>query len=114
MNVINYNGRTFVSTSNTENGEVSSQTYFQYSQENNILTATYSGGEIVEGRLIGVVSKDGELHFRYSHVNTSNELRGGECHSTPEILHNNKIRLHESWRWHDQEQTKGSSVIEEV
>ena len=112
--MINYNGRSFVSTSNTENGEVSSQTYFKYSQEDNILTATYSGGEIVEGRLIGVVSNDGELRFRYSHVNTSNELRGGECHSTPEILHNNKIRLHENWRWHDRGQTEGSSVMEEI
>ncbi|SDI35890.1 YD repeat-containing protein [Alteribacillus persepolensis] len=112
--MINYNRRTFVSKSNTDNGEVSSQTYFQYSQEENILTATYSGGEIVEGRLIGIVNADGSLRFRYNHVNISHELRGGECHSIPEILHNGKIRLHENWRWLDKDQTKGISIVEEM
>ncbi|SDN66118.1 n-acetylglutamate synthase [Alkalicoccus daliensis] len=112
--MINYNGRTFVSTSNTENGEVSSKTYFEYSQEDNILTADYGGGEIVKGRLVGLVSEDGSLKFRYNHVNTENELRGGECISTPEVLDNGKIRLHEKWKWLYKEETEGSSVVEEV
>nr|WP_198155020.1 n-acetylglutamate synthase [Salisediminibacterium beveridgei] len=112
--MINYNRRTFVSKSNTENGEVSSETYFEYSQEENILTATYSGGDIVKGRLIGMVSDDGTLRFRYNHVNIHHELRGGECHSTPEILSNGKIRLHEQWRWLDKDQNEGSSIVEEV
>lgn len=43
--MINYNGRTFVSIENTANGEVSSQTSFEYKQEGNIISATYSGGE---------------------------------------------------------------------
>jgi hypothetical protein len=112
--MINYTGRTFVSIENTANGEVSSKTSFSYKQEGNIITATYSGGEIVKGLLIGIVTEDGCLKFRYNHINKKNEIRGGECVSTPEILDDGRIRLYEKWKWLDAEETEGNSIIEEV
>ncbi|MTW87949.1 n-acetylglutamate synthase [Virgibacillus dakarensis] len=111
---MNYNDRTFVSVDNTANGEVSSKTTFRYKQEGNIISATYSGGEIVKGLLIGIVNEDGCLEFRYNHVNIKNEIRGGECVSNPEILANGRIRLYEKWKWLDAEETEGNSIIEEV
>ncbi len=107
-----YDGKTFVSVQNSANGEVSSQTIFHYKQEGNILSATYTGGQIVKGTLIGLVNKDGSLQFRYNHVNKLNEIKGGECHSTPEMLPDGRIRLHEKWRW--AEGSEGESVLEEV
>ncbi|ULT59802.1 n-acetylglutamate synthase [Neobacillus drentensis] len=112
--MINYNRRKFVSVENTANGEVSSNTIFEYNQEENILTATYSGGEIVKGTLIGIVKEDGSLQFRYNHVNVRNEIRGGQCYSTPETLPDGRIRLHEKWKWTDTDQSEGESIIEEV
>jgi hypothetical protein len=112
--MINYNGRTFASIENTENGEVSSQTLFKYRQEGQIISATYSGGEIVQGTLIGIVKEDGSLEFRYNHVNNKDEIRGGKCVSTPKILPDGRIRLYEDWEWLDAENTEGSSIIEEV
>ena len=112
--MINYNGRIFVSVENTVNGEVSSQTIFQYKQINHIIQATYRGGDIVQGMLIGTVKEDGCLQFRYNHVNLRNEIRGGECISTPEILPDGRIRLYERWKWLDAENTEGSSIIEEI
>jgi hypothetical protein len=112
--VINYDGRTFVSIENTTNGEVSSKTVFDYKQEGNILSATYSGGEIVKGTLIGIVKEDGCITFRYNHVNVHHDIRGGQCTSVPEILSDGRIRLHESWRWLDRDQSEGESIVEEV
>jgi hypothetical protein len=112
--MINYNGRTFVSTENTANGEVSSKTFFEYKQDGNILSAAYSGGEIKKGTLIGIVKEDGSLTFRYNHVNVQNEIRGGQCTSTPEILHDGRIRLHENWEWLGHDQSEGESIVEEV
>ncbi|MFS0635315.1 n-acetylglutamate synthase [Mesobacillus foraminis] len=112
--MINYNGRTFVSIENTSNGEVSSNTVFHYLQEGNILTASYSGGEIVKGTLIGIVQENGCLKFRYNHINLSGEIRGGQCVSVPEILEDGRIRLNETWKWQDRDQSKGESVVEEV
>ncbi|WP_205758508.1 n-acetylglutamate synthase [Lysinibacillus sp. SGAir0095] len=112
--MINYNGRKFVSIENSANGEVSSKTYFAYKQEGDIISATYSGGEIVKGLLIGIVHKNGSLEFRYNHINKKNEIRGGECVSTPETLADGRIRLYENWKWLDAEATEGNSIIEEV
>ncbi|WP_445486818.1 n-acetylglutamate synthase [Niallia sp. 03133] len=112
--MIHYDGRKFVSVQNTENGEVSSQTFFNYKQEGNILSAAYSGGEIIQGTLIGIVKEDGSLEFRYNHVNKKNEIRGGKCISTPEILEDGRIRLHENWKWMDEDETEGNSIIDEV
>jgi hypothetical protein len=112
--MMNYNGRNFVSVENTENGEVSSKTFFEYKQEGHIISATYSGGEIVQGTLIGIVKENGCLEFRYNHVNSRDEIRGGKCISTPEILPDGRIRMYEKWKWLDAEATEGSSIIEEV
>lgn len=47
---MNYNGRTFVSVQNTDNGEVSSKTFFHYKQEGNIISAAYGGERSFRGR----------------------------------------------------------------
>ncbi|WP_185807753.1 n-acetylglutamate synthase [Lysinibacillus telephonicus] len=112
--MINYNGRKFISIENTSNGEVSSKTLFEYTQDGNIISASYSGGEILKGTLIGIVREDSSLEFRYNHVNVKNEIRGGKCISTPEILPDGRIKLYENWKWLDTEETEGSSIIEEV
>lgn len=113
-NMVNYNGRTFVSVENTANGEVSSKTFFNYKQEGHIISATYSGGEIIQGTLIGLVKEDSSLEFRYNHVNRKNEIRGGTCISTPKILPDGRIMLYEKWQWLDDEATEGTSKIVEV
>jgi hypothetical protein len=107
---INYNGRTFRSVSNTDNGEVSAETIFHYRQEGSIVKATCSGGGILAGSLIAVVDENGVLDMRYQHVNERYELMTGTCVSTPEILEDGKIRLHEEWQW----TSKGRSVVEEI
>lgn len=112
--MINYNGKKFNPIRNTENGETSAETMFHYKQEGNVLTSEYNGGKILYGHLIGLVSDDGCIEMRYHQVNIDNELTTGVCHSTPEIMPNGKIRLHESWQWTSDYKSKGNSIIEEV
>lgn len=97
--MINYNGKKFRTVSNTENGDTSSETIFEYQQTGNILISKYLGGNIVEGHLLAVVDENGNIDMRYHHINTAGEIMTGVCYSTPEILENGKIRLHEKWRW---------------
>ena len=110
---INYHNKKFRPTSNTENGETSNQTIFHYQQEGNILTATYKGGAIVKGHLIGLVDEAGTIVMRYHLVNAAGKLMTGYCKSKPEVLSNGKIRLHESWQWTSGDESKGTSIIEE-
>lgn len=111
--MFNYDNKTFRSVSNSDNGEVSSETIFHYSQEGEIITAQYSGGEIIKGHLIGKVDQNGVINMRYHHINQEGELMTGKCISTPERLENGKIRLNESWEWTSGDFSKGESMIEE-
>ncbi|RYY66598.1 MAG: n-acetylglutamate synthase [Chitinophagaceae bacterium] len=112
--MIDYNGRRFRGVSNTENGEVSGDTEFQYRQSGNIVTAIYSGGPILIGHLLATAGESGVLDMRYHHVNTAGELLTGECRSVPELLPDGRLRLHESWRWTSGDGSSGTSIVEEV
>ena len=111
--MINYNNKKFKPVINSDNGETSSDTIFHYKQNGNILTAEYSGGKIVYGHLVGLVDNEGNIDMRYHQINDKGELMTGVCKSTPEILENGKIRLHETWQWTSGDGSKGESVIEE-
>lgn len=108
-----YHNKTFKPISNSENGETSEETVFLYKQEGNILTAEYSGGKVKKGHLIGIVDEKGIIDMRYHQINDKGEIMTGSCTSTPEILPNGKIRLHESWEWTSGDKSKGESIIEE-
>ncbi len=112
--MINYNDKKFRTISNTDNGDTSSQTIFHYKQVNNLLTSEYSGGKITIGHILGLVSENGNIEMRYHQLNSNQELMTGICYSTPEIMPNGKIRLHECWQWTSGDNSKGNSIIEEI
>jgi hypothetical protein len=114
MSKINYDNRKFASVHNSETGEVSGETVFHYHQTGNIVSAEYSGGEIIFGTLIAVADENGNLDMRYQHINKNGELMTGKCLSTPEILTDGRIRLHENWQWTSGDLSAGESIIEEL
>jgi hypothetical protein len=114
MAKINYHGRKFRGISNTPNGQVSGNTIFCYAQIGDKLEATYSGGSILEGHMIGHVHEDNSLEFVYHHIDDEGVLKSGHCKSTSEILNDGRIRLHETWVWTFGGEGKGNSVIEEI
>jgi hypothetical protein len=112
--MIYYNGKIFRSVSNSENGEVTAETFFHYKEENDIVTAEYSGGNILAGHLIALRNEQGVLDMRYHHINTNGQLMTGICEAIPEILPNGKLRLFEKWKWTSGDESEGESVVEEV
>lgn len=108
-----YHNKFFKSITNTENGEVGSETIFKYYQNHKIVWAEYSGGAILQGHLIAKVLENNVLDMRYHHINQAGELMTGMCLSTPEILSDGRIRLHEKWQWTSGDNSTGQSVIEE-
>lgn len=111
--MISYAGRRFVAVENSDSGEVSTATAFDYHQQGTHVWATYRGGQVARGHLLGTSDTEGNLSFAYHHLNTAGELRTGRCTSTPELLPDGRIRLHESWQWTDTGE-RGRSVVEEV
>lgn len=112
--MINYHHKRFRSVSNSATGEVNEETTFEYYQDQNIVTATYSGGAVKWGQLIALADEQGCLDMRYQHVNNKGTLMTGICRAVPEILESGKIRLHEQWQWTSGDGSKGISIIEEI
>lgn len=111
---INYHKKKFKSSQNSAEGEVSGETVFSYFQKEKIVWGTYEGGAIIFGTITGKLLPGGKLEFAYQHVNDQHDIRTGRCKSTPEILKNGLIRLHEKWQWTSGDLTSGESVIDEV
>jgi len=112
--VINYHDKTFKSVSNSENGEVDGSTLFYYKQAGDIVTANYHGKGIKSGQLIAKVDASGILTMRYQHINQHDVFKFGHCISTPKVMANGKLQLHEKWKWDCDDYSEGESIIEEV
>ena len=106
--------RRFRALTNTDNGDVSHEARFHYRQEGSTVWATYAGGEILFGTMVGVARDDGTFDLRYQHVSEDGELRAGRCLSTPEVLADGRLRLHEAWEWTEGGRGSGASTVEEV
>ena len=111
---IDYNNRKFTGVSNSVHGQVSNETVFQYYQQANILTGTYSGGKIQSGHLIGLVYDDSSLEFVYHHLDTDGKLMSGFCRSIPRMSDDGRIHLYEKWHWTFGGEGSGESIVEEI
>lgn len=111
---MDYNNKRFRVVKNSENGETTTETIFEYKQKGTILTSTYSGGQIVSGHLIGKVADNGRIEMRYHQINSSGEFMTGICYSEPEFMENGKIRLYEKWEWTSGDKSSGKSILDEV
>ncbi|WP_427452763.1 n-acetylglutamate synthase [Litorimonas sp. WD9-15] len=109
-----YGGRLFRPIKSSKSSETTTDTIFKYEQVGDMVTATYSGGQVRYGHLIGQVRPDGKLDMRYHHMDRMGQLRTGVCLTTPEVLDSGRLRLHEDWQWTCGSHSKGQSVLEEI
>lgn len=112
--MISYDGRVFTTLTTDSHGEVGKETLFHYTQEGDVVQATYAGGDIVAGHLIAKCNEDNSLDMVYHHINIEGVLKTGECRSVPEILEDGRLRLHEEWQWTCGNREAGVSVLEEI
>ena len=109
---ISLDGRTLVGVANTEDGEVSGDTRFQFEQEGERIYAQYSGGDIINGHLVGTF--DGrEWDIRYSQINSEHETASGHSVGTVTLLDDGRVRVEDEWEWESQDGS-GESALEEV
>ncbi len=110
---MNFNGKTFRALQNVASGDVSDETRFYYHQVDDYLWGSYSGGGVSAGVLIGKVIEEIKLDFHYAHYDKNGQYRTGHCQSKAEVV-DGRIRLYEEWQWTNGDQSRGSSIIEEV
>ncbi|MCQ6264536.1 n-acetylglutamate synthase [Fictibacillus sp. WQ 8-8] len=96
-----YHNQVFVSVPEHEVRDKCSPIYFTCIQEGLIVRAAYTGEGIQCGTLVGMVDHEGELHFKYHHVNKNNELRSGVGRLVPEWLPDGRLTLTGTWQGMD-------------
>lgn len=112
--MIDYNDKRFKAVHNSDNRDVTSDMTFHYKQTGDIVTCTYDGRSVTKGHLIAIVRSDGSLDIRYHHIKRNGEIMIGICRSTPEMMGNGKLRLHEKWKWINWDLSEGDGILEEV
>ena len=107
----NLHNKTFASLINSTNGEVCSDTLFNYYQDGLNIWADYAGGSINRGSLIGKFVSENELEFNYQHINQNGELKAGFCKTVFTLHKSGKLKLSESWQWFTGDHSSGHSVL---
>ena len=98
MEKYNFNNKKFVLVENSENGQVNTETIFEYQQQVNLVTANYKGGSITYGKIIAILDND-RLDMLYQCVTTENELKAGKAIAKISKNENGKIILDLDWEW---------------
>lgn len=111
-NKLNLNGKRFKSISSSNNGEVSSNTLFEYRQKGNVIWATYQGGAVLFGTLSGRIEQQ-QLTFTYQHQNNAGDFKTGKCKSLIEVKDGILI-LKEKWEWTCDDYSNGESILKEI
>lgn len=105
-------GKRFQVAAMGEQGEASEETVFEYHQDGDLVWATYRGGTVRLGFLVG--TRDGDaLDFRYSQVHEMGETANGHCSTTISMLPDGRLRLNETWAW-ESKPGSGASAAEEI
>lgn len=105
-------GRRFAALAHADGGEVGPDTVFEYHEDDGEIWASYSGGTVLRGFLVG--TRDGDtLSFRYTQLNRDRETSSGRCVSQISTTAEGRLRLSETWSW-ETRPGDGVSVVEEI
>lgn len=94
----NLNNKQFITIGN-EHGLSSSETIFTYFQDGDVITGEYSGGEIVEGRIVGKFSQPDRIELLFHCVTKTSELLSGKSSGLISEGADGKLKLVFDWQW---------------
>jgi hypothetical protein len=107
--MIDYDGRQFRDTGHGPDGPAA-----EYRQSGDLLWAEFAGGAVRRGSLTGRCHSDDSIEFTYTMVLTDGSILAGHCESTPEVLPDGRVRLHERWERYGPHAASGTSELEEL
>ena len=93
-------------------GQVGTETRFSYREQDGVVWADYTGGDVVRGHLVGTREGD-RVDFRYVQLRRDGTTASGHCVSLVVELPDGRVRREETWSWESQPGS-GTSAVEEV
>ena len=113
MTRINFDNKKFKLLENSKNGEADSETIFEYTQKEDVVTANYHGGAIRTGNIIARL-EGRHLNMIYQCLTVDNELKSGKATADITFTENNKMKLLLHWEWLQTSGHNGKSEYIEI
>lgn len=113
MSKFDFSDKTFALVKNSDSGKVTAETVFKYKQEDDLVTADYSGGTIRYGKIIAALEDD-ELDMLYQCITNENELKAGKAKAKITINDKGKMKLSLDWEWLEGGGERGKSEYIEI
>jgi len=95
------------------NGVVNDLTIFTFSQTDNFISASYAGGQIFKGYLVGTLHKD-KLLFSYCQLQMDGKIDNGQSECDVMMGENGKIKLIEHFKFASRNDDRGMNVFQEL
>jgi hypothetical protein len=95
------------------NGVVNELTIFTFSQNDNFISATYTGGRIFKGYLVGTIDRN-KLLFSYCQLQTDGRMDNGQSECDITIGEDGKIKLIEHFKFTSKNNEAGINVFREL
>ena len=96
---MNLAGVTFRAVANSENGSLNTQTEMRFTRDDGIVVASYDGGTIAVGHVLGKRLGEDELEMLYQGATTAGDVQAGTAHATFSLDEEGRVRMHLDWRW---------------
>ncbi len=109
MESVSFHNKRMTATQTAPNGVVNEHTIFSFRQFDTRILASYAGGKVKRGMLVGKVTR-GRLLFSYAQEDMTGKVQGGASECQIRLLPDGRIQLLEHFEWPD---GKGLNVIEE-
>lgn len=94
-------------------GVVNEETIFLFTQRENIVSASYSGGKIKQGYLVGTLSEN-KLVFSYCQLQNDGKMDNGQSSCELTINENGKLMLTENFTWASKDGLSGINIFREL
>jgi hypothetical protein len=94
------------------NGVVNNLTIFTFSQNENFVSASYEGGKIQKGFLVGYLTSD-KLLFSYCQLQVDGKIDNGQSVCDLTLDEHNKIILTENFAWSSRNE-EGVNIFREI
>ncbi|MFI5162391.1 MAG: hypothetical protein ACHQHN_14015 [Sphingobacteriales bacterium] len=95
------------------NGVVNQLTIFTFSQNGSFVSATYTGGPIFRGYLVGAIHHN-RLSFSYCQVQADGKIDNGQSECEIRTGENGKIQLVENFKWASRDDESGVNIFQEL
>lgn len=96
---MNLAGTTFRAVANSENGSLNTQTEMRFTRDDGIVVASYDGGTIAVGHVLGKWLGEDELDMLYQGATTGGDVQAGTARATFSLDEQGRTRMHLDWRW---------------